>query len=678
LNFRFKHVPQYSHWLALLFIAYFFVLLRNAWLTEDAFITLRTADNFISGYGLRWNISERVQTFTHPLWFCVITAAYWLTGEAFYTTIFVSVALSLLTVWLLIYRLCLSRFTVGIALSILIASKAFVEYSTSGLENPLSHLLVVFFLISYHKKNLFEMALVAGLAMCNRLDIGLLFLPPLAIFFMQLRTVSLSRLAVAFAPLALWELFSLFYYGLPFPNTAYAKLNTGIASSDLLLQGVYYLGNSLRLDPITLPALLLVVFFSLSNNFKRTLPLALGIALYMCYIVYIGGDFMSGRFLSLPFIASIATGCLYGPALSHRSTWAIISVVGIVSIVWAQRSSIPEDAHNISDEYVKFSPYTGLLSSLTADPHPNHWWAERARLLRAGLEQSVREKDNYLISRSINDSTFVTTWLSVGMSGFYAGPTFHIIDALSITDPLLARLPAMMEKNWRPGHFKRFVPTGYIESHIQEANLIADSRLAEYYEKLSIVIRGDLFTTKRLLEIWRLNTGYYSHLIDYAYYRNPPALDRQLSELRIQPSNSIYYIDLGRHLFAMGHSEKAISALDKAQSILPNSFANYYQIGYIYYSQGLYDRAVTTQLHALEIIVAYITFLQQRNTDEQTLREHTDAQALINNALGASQEALNKLSEAEVSYLRAMSLDKTNTLFEQNIRSLYLRMEAPD
>ena len=33
-------------------------------------------------------------------------------------------------------------------------------------------------------------------------------------------------------PLLAWELFSLLFYGFPFPNTYYAKLNTGIPKAE--------------------------------------------------------------------------------------------------------------------------------------------------------------------------------------------------------------------------------------------------------------------------------------------------------------------------------------------------------------------------------------------------------------------------------------------------------------
>jgi len=35
-----------------------------------AYITFRTARNFINGHGMRWNHFERVQSFTHPLCSC--------------------------------------------------------------------------------------------------------------------------------------------------------------------------------------------------------------------------------------------------------------------------------------------------------------------------------------------------------------------------------------------------------------------------------------------------------------------------------------------------------------------------------------------------------------------------------------------------------------------------------
>lgn len=44
------------------------VMIRSAWLSDDGLITFRTIDHFVNGGGLRFNLAERVQSYTHPLW----------------------------------------------------------------------------------------------------------------------------------------------------------------------------------------------------------------------------------------------------------------------------------------------------------------------------------------------------------------------------------------------------------------------------------------------------------------------------------------------------------------------------------------------------------------------------------------------------------------------------------
>ena len=122
------------------------MLIRTAWICDDAYITFRTIDNFLHGFGLRWNVAERVQSFTHPLWLILLTPFIALTGEPYYTSLVVSILLTLATV-ALICVLC---------------------------------------------------------------------------------------------------------YGVPFPNTAYAKLNTGTPAAELAVQGLLYLAESAGSDPLTL------------------------------------------------------------------------------------------------------------------------------------------------------------------------------------------------------------------------------------------------------------------------------------------------------------------------------------------------------------------------------------------------------------------------------------------
>jgi arabinofuranosyltransferase len=50
-------------------------VLSVAWISDDALITFRYALNVVSGNGPVFNVGERVQGYTHPLWFILMTAA---------------------------------------------------------------------------------------------------------------------------------------------------------------------------------------------------------------------------------------------------------------------------------------------------------------------------------------------------------------------------------------------------------------------------------------------------------------------------------------------------------------------------------------------------------------------------------------------------------------------------
>jgi arabinofuranosyltransferase len=100
---------------------------------------------------------------------------------------------------------------------------------------------------------------------------------------------------------------------------------------------------------------------------------------------------------------------------------------------------------------------------------------------------------------------------TIGFFGFVAGPHVHIIDIWALSDPFLARLPAL--PGWRIGHFERHIPAGYIETLESGKNIIRDKRLALYYSKLREVTRSPLFNSQRWIDIWKLNTGAYGSLL---------------------------------------------------------------------------------------------------------------------------------------------------------------------
>ena len=78
------------------------VVVRAAWVSDDAFITFRTIDNALQGYGLRWNVTERVQSYTHPLWLLILLPIVAATGNPYISALAVSLGLTLVTVVLVL------------------------------------------------------------------------------------------------------------------------------------------------------------------------------------------------------------------------------------------------------------------------------------------------------------------------------------------------------------------------------------------------------------------------------------------------------------------------------------------------------------------------------------------------------------------------------------------------
>ena len=148
-------------------------------------------------------------------------------------------------------------------------------------------------------KTLFNLSFIAGWAMLSRMDNILLFAPVLVAMGWRLpkRKAIIAGL-LGLSPIIAWCIFSLFYYGFVWPNTAYAKLGHGVPEIEVIRQGFYYFIDSINIDPLTLLVVgvgLVLPFFLWDRKF---MPVSIGILSYLSYIVWIGGDFMSGRFFT--------------------------------------------------------------------------------------------------------------------------------------------------------------------------------------------------------------------------------------------------------------------------------------------------------------------------------------------------------------------------------------------
>ncbi len=566
-----------ARWAVAALIALFAaVLVRTAWMSDDAYITLRTIDNFVHGYGLTWNVAERVQAYTHPLWMLLLSAFYFVTRDAYFTTLLVSALLSLAAVGLVAIRTGASWQGALLALTGLTLSKAFTDYSTSGLENPLTHLLLVFFFIVLMQdggglRRIFFLSLLTALLALNRPDIVLFVAPAYGFALWQSRAEirrqaprALGSILLGFLPLLAWEVFSLLYYGFLAPNTYFAKLSHGISQAALVRQGLVYLVRSTAIDPLS--SLLIVFGLAVAawSRRPRLLAWAAGIVLYLGYVVWIGGDFMSGRFLAAPvlgamlIVASVdkcpalskcrALGRLPAPGRCRALTLIAVAVIIIVGLA-GPYAPIPGtrfmgcDAaaigpSGVSDERSCFYEGTGLLNQ-KQPPYPNQG------LVALGLE--ARE-----------DPFPIEIFGVAGIFGYYLGPQKYLVDLNALADPLLARLSLPADKPWRIGHFERLIPAGYLETLASGENKLCNRGLAQYYDRLRVITRGPLFTGERLRTIWAMNTGQYDDSL--AQYRMPGGEPLPDSELLCNAA-AIVDVDFtgGPHLRGYTISERKVA-----------------------------------------------------------------------------------------------------------------------
>ena len=353
----------------------------------------------------------------------------------------------------------------------LAVSQTFVDYATSGLETPLTYLLVAAFLAVYWKRDgtvaapLGCTVLGAALAL-NRLDAVVLVAPALA-HVLYVRRDRWRLAILGFAPLVAWEVFSIVYYGFPVPNTAYAKLATGIPQPQLTAQGVAYLANSWRVDPVALTAIGGALGLAMWRARAATVTIAAGLVLHLNYVVHVGGDFMSGRFLAPALIAAV------GLLLQHPVTRVQRGVVAAMMLVMvvirgpdavARVQSRPAvraldsliDRAGIADERFYYFHDTGLLAALRRHAAPHPGWEVQGRQTRA-------------------IGVLVVTRDTVGFFGYGAGPSVHVVDVFALCDPLLARLPA--RRSWRIGHFHRDLPEGYMGTLAGEQAGLSDPGL---------------------------------------------------------------------------------------------------------------------------------------------------------------------------------------------------------
>lgn len=515
------------------FLAFGLVIVQRGWLSDDAFISLRSVDHLVAGRGLVFNVGERVQSFTNPLWVLLLALPHALLGDPYVVLLGAGVVTSLVAAWLLAWRMAPTPLLGGAALSMLLLSEAYGDFATGGLENPLSHLLILAFIAHVLapgdtctsdplRRSL--PWLCAGLALTTRMDNGVVLsfcLVDLGLRHHRAARVAAKRaearestpllprgflgpVLLGFSPFVAWEVFALVYYGSWVPNTAVAKLGVQLPWQQVVGQGLTYLLTSLERDPLTPLAIVGGVALGLGRDDTR--PLALGIVAHVLYVLWVGGDFMAGRFFTIPFVASVAllvhvVGSVparqhWGPGTRAHGATVLCASMALVAALSPYRPFAPGGprgltATGIVSERDFYRPELGIVPNLRARAYKKHgFW-------RDGLD--FRQAADRVV---VHDNA--------GLTAYAAGPERHLVDAAGLTDPFVARLPFAPPTEWRIGHYERRIPASYIESLKSGENRLVVPEQRALYERLRRIARDPLFDPQRLRAIYDLQLGAFN------------------------------------------------------------------------------------------------------------------------------------------------------------------------
>ncbi len=481
-------------------------IIAYAWVADDAFISFRSVINFVEGYGPVYNIGERVQSFTHPLWFLLLSLGGFMKLNIYYWSIMLGIALSGGLLWLFyrVYKKTDNIYGYVLVLIALIFSESFLSFQTSGLENSLTNILIVLFLFLYlfidlEDTHYFSLFLFLGsLILLNRLDSLFVIILPLMHVFWIKKDKFIKKLKIgiiSFLPILSWICFSVIYYGFVFPNTKYVKVG-GRTFLDSLTHGLQYLLEYINSEGHIVILFFITIFVTsrFTLNFKFKVLMA-SIFLHIFYVLSIGGDFMRGRFLVI--ISVVILFLFLNINLVKRLNLSYIYF--IYGVIFFLMLSAMTYSHAFKETFIFQFPgitnernfYKEYLA-LNLDPYKNynnHPWAVAGQQING----ESNNKDITIIGMN-------------GLKGYFSGRNITLIDLVGLTDAFISRLPVLNSD--RTGHFTKDIPPEYLQERISNSEVKEweNNTYKELNQNINIITRSEkLFSKERfksMLWVW--------------------------------------------------------------------------------------------------------------------------------------------------------------------------------
>ncbi len=486
-----------------LFALCLWVIWRMAFLCDDAIITLNQAVRFTEGAGITWNSGERVQAFTHPGWFLILSAAAFFGENIYLTTLAVSFLFSggaFLMILLWGWRAGLPLLGACV-MAPLLCVLPFMEFTSSGLETPLSYFTAAGFALSLFAleredarastaARLLPALFAAGLVMA-RFDHVMLVGPIMLLWLLRDRRHLAARYAIICLPVICWLIFSLFYFGLLFPVPYYAKQVDTIPLNTYLYQGFLYFLYGIKHNPATFLVIAAGVAAGFSLN-GMTRALSAGALLYLAYLLKIGGDWMAGRMFIIPVLLCVLLAAhvwirRIRPAGQALIAAACLPVFFMTVFPVLHKEVYGTHEYNVSNIRGSAGIWAGLHS-------PHRAWPAIA-------PPTGEPPKGYLIKPR------------AGISGMMLPDTVYHMDPLGLASPFIAFLPptkAYMPPNeitFRAGHIIRQPAVHLGESMVagREDSWMGAPELEPLYRDIFAATHKPLLSRGRLGAIYRLN-----------------------------------------------------------------------------------------------------------------------------------------------------------------------------
>ncbi|WP_051791731.1 hypothetical protein [Amycolatopsis jejuensis] len=450
---------------AAVLVLYAILAWQRRWMSDDGLLVLRTVRQILAGNGPVFNVGERVEASTSPLWTWLLAGLGTIPGPPLE---WVAVITGLLcAVGGLFFGLDGARRlhdspVVPAGALIVCALPPFRDFATSGLESGLAMLwLGLCWWLLVREKAPVATAVVLGLGPLVRPDLALFSIVGFGALVLLWRPRVRAGLGWLGAGIALpvgYQVFRMGFYGLLVPNTALAK---EAADTDWP-RGFEYLLDLFSPYLLWIPLLLLVIVAALTHLSRLLVlaPLVAGLLL-AGYVTRVGGDFMHGRML-LPALFVVLLPVMAVPLT--RRTVALVAGVAVWAVIAGGWLRVPyADKHlavSVTDERAYWSWATGNEHPVLATDYLSHDVVRRAAeavddtRAPAVLAYSYGEVKQWF--RFPTDRPYVTMAAdSMGAISNMVSLDVRIHDGYGLASDLAAHSSSIPDG--RPGHSKWLV-----------------------------------------------------------------------------------------------------------------------------------------------------------------------------------------------------------------------------